>query len=70
MKQQIIETCSGCGSRDVVVELDNGWVTRSWRMIRCRACGQQVLHYIPWWTLLLYAVAAGAAIWGWIVVKS
>jgi len=69
MKQQVIQTCSGCGSRDVVIEHDNGWVTRPWRMIRCRACGQQVLHKIPlWWTIAFYTAAAVLAVWGWVTV--
>ena len=55
--------CNGCGSNDVVRERDAGWITSSWTMLRCRACGQKILLGIPAWTLTLYAIAAAAAVW-------
>lgn len=64
----IIETCRNCGSRHLEWQRDNGWVTGSWRWLRCKNCGDGLQLEVPAWTWALYAIAAAAAIWGWLVI--
>jgi hypothetical protein len=59
----MIETCAGCGSRDIILQRDTGWITGSWKMLRCRACGRKIFHSVPGWTLALYGIALLAAGW-------
>lgn len=66
---QVIEACRSCGSRDLEWQVDRGWVTGSWRWLRCKDCGDTARLIVPAWTWALYAIAAAAAIWGWVVVS-
>ena len=54
---QIVETCRSCGSRELDWRRDAGWLTRSWRWLRCRNCGDSVRLSVPPWTLALYGIA-------------
>jgi len=66
----VIETCRECGSRDLAWERDAGWVTGSWRCLRCMSCGASVRATFPLWTLVLYFIAAVTAIWGWVTLSA
>jgi len=60
---QIHEQCANCKSYDLVLQRDAGWVTGSWRHLRCKSCGNNVRLIVPGWTIALYVVAAVAVIW-------
>ena len=57
-------TCRDCGGSDLHWKRDHGWVTGSWRWLRCRRCGNAVHLSVPTWTIALYLIAAAAAVWG------
>ena len=65
---EVIETCRSCGSRELLWERDNGWITGPWRYLRCQRCGDAVRTVAPFGLWALYAVAAGAVIWAWLIV--
>lgn len=66
--RQIVETCRNCESSDLAWEKDSGWLTGTWRYLRCQRCHDLVRMHVPMATLVFYGIALVAALWGWISI--